>query len=101
MNPDFEGTVNNVVALAKGGADIVELGIPFSDLIADGPVIQAVGSTRLKSRPPDLPMDTIFDMVKEICKQTDVPLAFLTYLNIVFQYGYASIARCEELEFTD
>ncbi|GAX08154.1 tryptophan synthase alpha chain [Secundilactobacillus silagincola] len=96
-DPDFEGTVNNVVALAKGGADIVELGIPFSDPIADGPVIQAADLRALKAD-PDLPMDTIFDMVKEIRKQTDVPLAFLTYLNIVFQYGYeAFTARCEEL----
>ncbi|GAX01450.1 tryptophan synthase subunit alpha [Secundilactobacillus silagei] len=96
-DPDFEGTVNNVVALAKGGADIVEIGIPFSDPIADGPVIQAADIRALKED-PDLPMDTIFDMVAEIRKQTDVPLAFLTYLNIVFQYGYeAFTARCEEL----
>lgn len=96
-DPDFDGTVNNVVALAEGGADIIELGIPFSDPVADGPVIQAADIRALKAD-PDLPMDTIFDMVVAIRKRTDVPLAFLTYLNIVFQYGYeAFTARCAEL----
>ncbi|MTV83173.1 tryptophan synthase subunit alpha [Secundilactobacillus folii] len=96
-DPDFQGTVNNVVALAKGGADLVEIGIPFSDPVADGPVIQAADIRALKAD-PDLPMDTIFDMVAEIRKQTAIPLAFLTYLNIVFQYGYEAFTkRCTEL----
>lgn len=97
-DPDFDSTVKNVVALAKGGADIVELGLPFSDPVADGPVIQAADIRALKAD-PDLPMDTLFDIVVEIRKQTDVPLAFLTYLNVVFQYGYeAFTARCDELD---
>lgn len=61
-DPDFDSTVNNVVALAKGGADIVELGLPFSDPVADGPVIQAADIRALKAD-PDLPMDTLFDIV--------------------------------------
>lgn len=96
-DPDFDTTVNNIVALAEGCADIVELGIPFSDPVADGPVIQAADLRALKAD-PDLPMDTVFDMVAEARKRTDVPIAFLTYLNIVFQYGYdAFCQRCADL----
>ncbi|WP_288532009.1 tryptophan synthase subunit alpha [uncultured Secundilactobacillus sp.] len=97
-DPDFDTTVHNIVALAEGGADIVELGVPFSDPVADGPVIQAADLRALKDD-PDLPMDRVFDMVVEARKQTAVPIAFLTYVNIVFQYGYdAFCQRCAELD---
>ncbi len=96
-DPDFESTVNNVVALAEGGADIVELGLPFSDPVADGPVIQAADIRALKAD-PDISTDTFFDIVEAIRKETQVPLVFLTYLNIPFQYGYEKFcARCEAL----
>lgn len=94
--PDRETTVKNVVALAQAGADIVELGIPFSDPLADGPVIQAADVQVLGQG--ELKMDDLFDLVKEIRQQTDVPLAFLTYLNIVFRYGYDQFAhRCQQV----
>ncbi|USS91758.1 tryptophan synthase subunit alpha [Fructobacillus americanaquae] len=94
-DPDMETTVKNVVALAKGGADIVEIGIPFSDPVADGPVIQAADLRAL--RDPDLPIEVIFTAVKEICLQTAVPLVFLVYLNVVLQYGYERFtADCEK-----
>ncbi len=97
-DPNFDTTVQNIVALAEGGADIVELGVPFSDPVADGPVIQAADLRALKDD-PDLPMDRVFDMVVEARKQTAVPIAFLTYVNIVFQYGYdAFCQRCAELD---
>ncbi|MEJ6401126.1 tryptophan synthase subunit alpha [Nicoliella lavandulae] len=85
-DPDMQTTVNNVVALAKGGAGIVEIGIPFSDPVADGPVIQKADLRAL--RDPELSLQRIFTAVDEIRTQTNVPLVFLTYLNVVLQYGY-------------
>lgn len=94
--PDADSTVKNVVSLANNGADIIELGIPFSDPIADGPVIQAADVQALKKG--DLTTDKLFDMVKQIRQQTDIPLVFLTYLNIVYQYGYEAFTqKCAEI----
>lgn len=94
--PDADATVNNVVSLAQAGADIIELGIPFSDPVADGPVIQAADVQALKKG--DLTTDKLFAMVKAIREQTDVPLVFLTYLNIVFKYGYeAFVEECTKV----
>lgn len=94
--PDAASTVKNVVSLAQNGADIIELGIPFSDPIADGPVIQAADVQALKKG--DLTTDKLFDMVKQIRQQTDIPLVFLTYLNIVYRYGYQEFtAKCSEV----
>ncbi|MBW1606294.1 tryptophan synthase subunit alpha [Lactobacillus sp. Sy-1] len=90
-DPDMATTVNNVVALAEGGADVVEIGVPFSDPIADGPVIQRADLRALRDF--DLPMKAIFDAVAEIRTKTAVPLVFLTYLNIVLQYGYDEFCR--------
>ncbi|GAF40485.1 tryptophan synthase subunit alpha [Agrilactobacillus composti DSM 18527 = JCM 14202] len=94
-DPDFDTTVQNVLALANNGADIVELGIPFSDPVADGPVIQ---DADLRAFAAGVTPDKIFDIVAEIRKQSDVPLIFLTYLNIVFKYGYdAFCKKCQTL----
>jgi tryptophan synthase alpha chain len=92
-DPDLETTVQNVLALAEGGADLVEIGIPFSDPVADGPVIQKADVRALKD--PNLPVNSIFEAVQKIRQQSDVPLAFLVYCNMVFQYGYdAFTAAC-------
>jgi tryptophan synthase alpha chain len=94
-DPSAQATIDQVVALAKNGADIVELGVPFSDPIADGPVIQAAG---LRAFAGGITVEGVFDIVKAIREQTNVPLVFLTYANIPFKYGYdAFCARCEEL----
>ncbi|MCI1985808.1 MAG: tryptophan synthase subunit alpha [Lactobacillus sp.] len=94
-DPTAADTVAQVVALAQNGADIVELGVPFSDPIADGPVIQAAG---LRAFAGGITVDGVFAIVKQIREQTQVPLVFLTYANIPFKYGYdAFCARCEEL----
>lgn len=94
-DPSAEATVAQVVALAHNGADIVELGVPFSDPIADGPVIQAAG---LRAFAGGITVEGVFDIVKAIREHTNVPLVFLTYANIPFKYGYdAFCARCEEL----
>ena len=83
-DPDLDLTVKLVPAMAAAGADIVELGIPFSDPLADGPVIQAASARALAqgTRLPD-----IFEKVSEIRRQIDIPLVFLLYFNTIFQYG--------------
>lgn len=94
-DPDFDTTVANIVALADGGADIVEVGIPFSDPIADGAVIQAAD---LRAFASGVRTKTVFDIIAEARKQTTVPIVFLTYLNIVFKYGYdAFCQKCQAL----
>ncbi|MDN6967414.1 tryptophan synthase subunit alpha [Oenococcus sp. UCMA 17063] len=94
-DPDFQATVDHVVTLAKAGSDIVELGIPFSDPIADGPEIQAADLRAFKK---GITTEKVFELVTEIRKQTQIPLVFLTYLNIVFKYGYeAFIDRCAQV----
>lgn len=91
-DPDFDTTVANIIALAEGGADIVELGIPFSDPVADGPVIQAADMRALTNK-PDLTMDDVFDIVKKVRLTTAIPIVLLTYSNIIFQYGYAAFCK--------
>lgn len=94
-DPSVEKSVEYVVAMAQAGADVVELGIPFSDPVADGPVIQAAD---LRAFAADITTDKIFAMVAQIREQTDVPLVFLSYANKIFDYGYDKFyQRCEEL----
>ncbi|WP_067090090.1 tryptophan synthase subunit alpha [Methanobrevibacter curvatus] len=95
-DPNKEKTVEYVLAMAEAGADIVEIGIPFSDPIAEGPVIQEA-NTRALSK--NLNTDDVFDIVKEIRKKTDIPLAFLTYINPIFYYGYERFfKKCKEVD---
>lgn len=84
-DPDLESTEKFVLALEKGGADLIEIGIPFSDPIADGAVIQRAN---LRALAGGVTLAKIFDMVKNIRTKTQIPLVFLTYLNPVFNYGY-------------
>ena len=84
-DPNIDKSIEYVVAMANAGADVIELGIPFSDPIADGPVIQKAG---LRAFDAGIDTDKIFAMVSEIRQQTDVPLVFLSYLNKLFDYGY-------------
>jgi len=83
-DPDLEVTERLVYELAKSGADLIELGIPFSDPIAEGPVIQAADSRALTA---GVTTDQVFDLVRKIRKSCDIPLAFMTYINPVFSYG--------------
>lgn len=83
-DPNLETTERLVLAMAEAGADLIELGIPFSDPVAEGPVIQRADERALAS---GTTTDKIFDTVRRIRKITDVPLAFMTYLNPVFAYG--------------
>ena len=83
-DPDLETTEKLILAMADAGADIIELGIPFSDPTAEGPVIQAASQRALAN---GATTDGIFDMVRRVRKTMDVPLAFMTYANVVFSYG--------------
>ena len=71
-------------AAVKGGADLIELGIPFSDPTAEGPVIQAANERALKG---GVTTDIIFGMVKAIRRDVTVPMVFMTYANVVYSYG--------------
>jgi len=83
-DPDLATTEELVPAMAEAGADLIELGIPFSDPIAEGIVIQEADMRALAS---GTTTDKLFETVKRIRQKTDVPLAFMTYINPVFVYG--------------
>jgi len=82
--PSLEITEQLVYAMAEAGADLIELGIPFSDPTAEGPVIQAASDRALKS---GTTTDKVFEMVGRIRQESDIPLAFMTYANVIFSYG--------------
>lgn len=89
-DPDLETTEELVVAMAEAGADLVELGIPFSDPTAEGPVIQAAN---LRALAGGVTVEHVFQLVERVRRRTDVPLAFMTYANVVFSYGPERFAR--------
>ena len=83
-DPDFETSVKNFKAVAEAGADLIEIGIPFSDPIAEGPVIQEADIRALEA---GMTTDKVFDLLKELRKDVDIPIVFMTYANPVFHYG--------------
>ncbi len=83
-DPDLETTKQILIEAAKNGADLIELGIPFSDPTAEGPVIQEANIRALKN---GVTTDKIFEMVREVRQEIDTPMVFMTYANVVFSYG--------------
>ncbi len=83
-DPDLDTTADIVRSMAANGVDLVELGIPFSDPTAEGPVIQGANVRALKG---GVTTDKVFDMVEKLRPDIDIPLAFMTYANVVFSYG--------------
>ena len=83
-DPDLATTEELVRAMAANGADLIELGIPFSDPTAEGPVIQ---EANLRALTGGVTTDQIFDMVERLRMDVTVPLVFMTYANVVFSYG--------------
>lgn len=83
-DPDLETTAAAVRAAAANGADLIELGIPFSDPTAEGPVIQGANIRALQG---GVTTDKIFDLVRELRRDVTIPLVFMTYANVVFSYG--------------
>lgn len=93
-DPSLEITEQLVYRMAEAGADLIELGIPFSDPIAEGPVIQAANQRALLA---GTTTDGVFSMLKRIRGSCDTPIAFMTYVNPVFSYGTGRfISNCRE-----
>lgn len=83
-DPDLETTAALVRTMAENGADLIELGIPFSDPTAEGPVIQEANQRALAG---GVTTDKILAMVEELRRDVTVPMVFMTYANVVFSYG--------------
>ena len=88
-DPAPDRTADLVEALVSGGADLIELGVPFSDPIADGPVIQRAGERALKA---GTTLGSVLDIAAEIRRRSEVPLLLFTYLNPVLRYGLERLA---------
>lgn len=94
-DPDLETTAKIVREAVANGADLIELGIPFSDPTAEGPVIQGANIRALKG---GVTTDKVFDLVRELRKDVTVPMEFMTYSNVVFSYGADKfISTCKEI----
>ena len=94
-NPDLETTAALVREMVRSGADLIELGIPFSDPTAEGPVIQ---SANMRALAGGVTTDKIFEMVRELRRDVTVPLVFMTYANAVFSYGAERfMEKCREI----
>ena len=94
-DPTIEKTIEYILAMEDAGCDLIEIGIPFSDPMAEGVVIQDANVRALKH---NTTTDDVFEIVKAVRAKTDIPLVFLTYINPVFFYGYEEFfKRCNEL----
>lgn len=89
-DPTVKATVPLVHALERGGSDLIELGVPFSDPIADGPVIQRASERALQA---GTTLAGILDMVREIRTKSEIPILLFSYLNPVMHYGFDKLAR--------
>ncbi|MCL1919034.1 MAG: tryptophan synthase subunit alpha [Peptococcaceae bacterium] len=93
-DPDPETSADYILTAQEAGADLIEIGIPFSDPIAEGEVIQAASLRALQA---GTTLDTVFDMVSSIKDRMHIPMVFMTYLNPVYAYGYDRFfARCAD-----
>ena len=94
-DPDLGTTAKIVREAVDAGADLIELGIPFSDPTAEGPVIQGANVRALKG---GVTTDKIFDLVRELRQDIDTPMVFMTYANVVFSYGADRfISACSDI----
>jgi len=94
-DPDLDTTARVVREAVRNGADLIELGIPFSDPTAEGPVIQGAN---LRALTGGVTTDRIFDLVRELRRDVSVPMVFMTYANVVFSYGAERfISACREI----
>lgn len=84
-DPDLEISEKIMLSMAKAGCDLIEIGIPFSDPIAEGPVIQ---EANIRSLSRGTTTDKVFELTKKVSAQVDIPLVYMTYLNVLFKYGY-------------
>ena len=95
-DPDLETTAAAVRAAVSNGADLIELGIPFSDPTAEGPVIQGANLRALQG---GVTTDKIFAFVRDLRRDVTVPMVFMTYANVVFSYGAERfLSKCQEVK---
>ena len=93
--PDPDGTAEVIRSLAREGVDMIEVGIPFSDPMADGPVIQDAATKALRG---GMTLETLFSQLEGIRRDVDIPLILMGYLNPVFRYGFEAFCkRCVEV----
>ena len=94
-DPSLDVTEQIIYAMERAGADLIELGIPFSDPTAEGPVIQEANIRALSGK---VTTDDIFELVKKLRKTVKIPMVFMTYANVVFSYGAERfISTCKEI----
>lgn len=94
-DPTLDVTEQIIYAMERAGADLIELGIPFSDPTAEGPVIQ---EANIRALAGNVTSDRIFDLVRKLRKTVKVPMAFMTYANVVFSYGSEKfISTCKDI----
>lgn len=94
-DPTADTTYKCIMEMIRAGADLIEIGIPFSDPTAEGPVIQNANVRALSN---GITTDGVFEIVRRVRQESQIPMVFLTYLNPVFHYGYdAFLAKCKEL----
>ena len=92
--PTLDGTADVIRTLEKNGINMIEIGVPFSDPMADGPVIQEAATKALRN---GMTLRLLFDQLKDIRKDVNIPLILMGYLNPIMQYGFeAFFARCVE-----
>jgi tryptophan synthase alpha chain len=88
--PDLDSTVDLVLGMEKSGADMVELGMPFSDPLADGPTIQEASNRAIEN---GITLERIFEMVREIRNESQIPIVLMGYINPVHRYGVERFCR--------
>lgn len=94
-DPDLETTEKIVYAMVEAGADLIELGIPFSDPTAEGPVIQ---NANIRALANHITTNDVFELVRTLRKTVAIPMVFMTYANVVFSYGAEKfISICKEI----
>src|SRR5690554_2801940 len=93
--PNLEDTVPIIEQLEKSGADMLEIGLPFSDPLADGPTIQASSTQALKN---GMSSEKLFDQLKDIRKSVQIPLIIMGYFNPILQYGVEDFCKkCQQI----
>ncbi len=84
-DPNLEVSEEIILSMAEGGCDLIEIGIPFSDPIAEGPVIQ---EANIRALSQGVTTDKVFELTERISKKINIPMVYMTYLNVLFKYGY-------------
>jgi len=96
--PDLESTAELILGFEKNGADIIELGMPFSDPLADGPTIQYASTRAIQN---GITMDKIFSVIREVRQSSDIPIILMGYINPILNYGIDSFCKSASESGTD